>query len=84
MVPWSISPDGRRLAFHQLNPATGFDLWTVSIQSSADGLSLGTPDVFLQTPAFETYPSFSPDAKWISYASNESGMWEVYVRQFVV
>jgi serine/threonine-protein kinase len=82
VVPWSISPDGRRLAFHQLNPATGFDLWTVSIQSSADGVTVGTPEVFLQTPAFETYPSFSPDGKWISYASNESGTWEVYVRQF--
>jgi serine/threonine-protein kinase len=81
-VPWSISPDGHRLAFHQLNPATGFDLWTVSIQSSAGGFTAGTPEVFLQTPAFETYPSFSPDGKWISYASNESGVWEVYVRQF--
>lgn len=81
-IPRSISPDGRRLAFHQLNPVTGFDLWTVPIQSSADGITAGTPEPYLQTPAFETYPSFSPDGKWISYASNESGAWEVYVRAF--
>lgn len=81
-VPWSISPDGRRLAFHQLSSATGFDLWTVPIQSSAHGITAGKPEIFLQTRALETYPSFSPDGKWISYASNESGSWEVYVRHF--
>ena len=81
-VPWSLSADGRRLAFHQLSPKTGFDLWTVSLQSSATGLTVGAPEPFLQTSAFETYPSFSPDGKWISYASNESGSWQVYVRTF--
>jgi serine/threonine-protein kinase len=54
----------------------------VPIQSSRNGLVAGVPVLFLQTPAFETYPAFSPDGKWISYASNESGTWEVYVRQF--
>jgi serine/threonine-protein kinase len=81
-IPWSVSPDGRRIAFHELDPASGFDLWTVPIQSSPSGLTAGKPEIFLQTPAFETYPSFSPDGNWISYASNESGEWEVYVRQF--
>jgi WD40-like Beta Propeller Repeat len=27
--------------------------------------------------------SFSPDGRWIAYASNESGLDEVYVRPFV-
>ena len=40
------------------------------------------PQPFLQTRAFEVYPSFSPDGRWITYASNESGAWEVYVRRF--
>jgi len=81
-IPWSFSPDGRRLAFHRLSPATGFDLWTVIVRSSETGLTAESPEPFLQTPAFETYPSFSPDGKWISYASNDSGNWEVYVRRF--
>jgi len=81
-IPWSISPDGHRLAFHQFNATTGFDLWTVPIQVSEKGLTAGPPELFLQTRAFETYPSFSPDRKWISYASNESGSWQVYVRAF--
>jgi serine/threonine-protein kinase len=81
-VPWSISPDGNRLAYHQLSRATGYDLWTVPIHSSETGITAGKPEVFLQTAAYETYPSVSPDGKWIAYGSNESGSWEVYVRAF--
>jgi Tol biopolymer transport system component len=40
------------------------------------------PFTFLRTPAAEDYPRFSPDGKWIAYASNESGQTEVYVRPF--
>ena len=81
-VPWSLSPDGSRLAYHELNPVTGFDLWTVPIQVSKTGVTAGKPEPFLRTAAYETYPSFSPDGKWIAYGSNESGSWEVYVRPF--
>jgi eukaryotic-like serine/threonine-protein kinase len=81
-VPWSISPDGSRLAYHELNPATGFDLWTVAISATPEGLELGAADPFLRTSAFEVYPSFSPDGRWLAYASNESGGFEVYVRRF--
>lgn len=81
-VPWSFSPNGSRLAFHKLSPTTGFDLWTVPIHSSESGVTVGKPEPFLQTVAYETYPSFSPDGKWIAYGSNESGSWEVYVRAF--
>ena len=42
----------------------------------------GKPEPFLQTPAYETYPAFSPDGKWIAYGSNESISWQVYVRAF--
>ena len=37
----------------------------------------------LVTPAFqEIEPTLSPDGKWLAYASNESGRFEVYVRPF--
>jgi Tol biopolymer transport system component len=81
-APWSLSSDGSRLAYHEMNPATGFDLWTVPIKVSDTGVSAGKPEPFLRTPAFETYPAFSPDGKWVAYGSNESGSWEVYVRAF--
>jgi eukaryotic-like serine/threonine-protein kinase len=81
-VPWSFSPDGGRLAYHQMGADTGFDLWTVPIESGPDGVRTGEPEPFRRTGSFETYPTFSPDGRWIAYGSNESGVWEVYVRAF--
>lgn len=81
-TPWSVAPDGRWLSYFDRNPETGFDLWTVPVTQHNTGLELGTPEPFLKTEAFEVYPSFSPDGRWIAYASNESGAWEVYVRRF--
>jgi serine/threonine-protein kinase len=81
-TPWSVASDGRRLAYHERSPDTGFDLWTAAIAASDDSLKLGAAEPFLRTPAFEVYPSFSPDGRWIAYASNESGAWEIYVRRF--
>lgn len=81
-MPGSFSPDGKTLVYAQYDQRRGFDLWTLPVQRSREGLAAGTPSPFLQTPAFETHPSLSPDGKWISYASNESGVWEVYVRAF--
>ena len=46
------------------------------------GLRAGKPEVFLQTPADERSPSFSPDGRWMAYASDESGTYQVYVRAF--
>ena len=65
-----------------MNQSTGFDLWTVPIRESSGRLTVGNAEPFLRTPAFETYPTFSPDGGWIAYGSNESGTWEVYVRRF--
>jgi Tol biopolymer transport system component len=81
-VPWSFTPDGKRLAFMELSSGTGYDLWTVLLESDSAGLRAGKPEVFLQTPAMEMYPSFSPDGRWMAYASNESGTFQVYVRAF--
>ena len=37
---------------------------------------------YLQTQFSETEPQFSPDGKWISYTSDESGQAEIYLRAF--
>jgi serine/threonine-protein kinase len=81
-TPWSIRPDGQRLAYYERSPETGFDLWTVPILRADKGPSLGRPEPFLRTRAFEVYPSFSLDGRWMAYASNESGIFEIYVRRF--
>jgi serine/threonine protein kinase/Tol biopolymer transport system component len=81
--PWSFAPDGKRLAFIEQSPDGGrFHLWTVPLESDSGGLRAGKPEVFLQTQADERSPSVSPDGRWIAYASDESGTFQVYVRAF--
>jgi Tol biopolymer transport system component/tRNA A-37 threonylcarbamoyl transferase component Bud32 len=79
--PWSFAPDGKRLAF--IDSSSGvFQLWTMPLESDSTGLQPGKPEIFLQTPADERAPSFSPDGRWMAYASTESGTFQVYVRAF--
>ena len=52
------------------------DLWVLPL----DGERKQVP--FLQTEFDEVLGQFSPDGKWIAYASNETGRYEVYVRSF--
>jgi Tol biopolymer transport system component len=82
LVPFSFTPDGKRLVYNEVNPVTAYDIWTVPIESDGAGLRAGKPESFLQTPADERNPTFSPDGRWLAYASNESGTYEVYVRAF--
>jgi hypothetical protein len=42
-----------------------------------------TTTPLMADPSFaELYPALSPDGRWLAYASNESGHFEVYVRPF--
>jgi serine/threonine-protein kinase len=81
-LPWSFTPDGKRLAFQEQDLKTSYDLWTVPLVSDSTGLRAGKPEVFLQTSADERDPSFSPDGRWMAYASDESGTMQVCVRAF--
>jgi Tol biopolymer transport system component len=38
--------------------------------------------LFLKGPSVLRNGQFSPDGKWVAYASNESGKWEIYVTSF--
>jgi Tol biopolymer transport system component len=83
VLPNSFSPDGKRLAYFGPNPETGADIWTLPIDGSdSDHPTAGKPEPFLRTAANELFPAFSPDGRWMAYASDESGELEVYVRPF--
>jgi eukaryotic-like serine/threonine-protein kinase len=74
-VPGSWTPDGQVLTFMEINPNTGYDIYTLSLKD-------GKPQPFMQTSALETAPRFSPDGHFIAYNSDESGRTEVYVRPY--
>jgi serine/threonine-protein kinase len=74
--PGSWSPVAEILAFTEADPETGYNLMTVDLHGDRQ------PHVFLQTPANEYGPTFSPDGRWLAYGSDESGRQEIYVRPF--
>jgi len=82
IAPWSLPINGKRLAFQEPALATGYDLWTIPLGTSDGGLRAGKPEIFLQTQFNERQPFFSPDGRWLAYASDESGVYQVYVRAF--
>jgi serine/threonine-protein kinase len=80
--PGSFSPDGRRLAYVQLNADGNGEIWTAPVEGERDHLRLGKPEVFLRATFSATDPAFSPDGHWLAYSSDESGTSELYVRPF--
>jgi eukaryotic-like serine/threonine-protein kinase len=71
------SPDGR---FVLVKPAdkrsAGGDVWVMPVADPAARFA------FVATSFAEYHAQFSPDGRWVSYVSNESGRDEVYVTAF--
>ena len=74
MNPYSISPDGRYIAYHDQS-AEG-DVSFLALDGSSG------PEPLFESASIEGDPVFSPDGRWISYDADDSGDWEVYVRPF--
>ena len=81
-TPTSFSPDGSFLLITRTDhtdtsPAnTGPDIFVLPLGGEKK------PHPFLQTESWEGSARFSPDGRWVSYRSTESGRFEVYVRPF--
>jgi Tol biopolymer transport system component len=74
----SWSRDGKFLLY-STSPSVVFseeDVWVLPMQGDH------TPYPFLQTRFDESGAKFSPDGRWVAYYSNETGRYEVYVREF--
>jgi eukaryotic-like serine/threonine-protein kinase len=88
-APQSFSPDGKRLVLGEANPKTANDLLLLQIDGtprreppSTSGNAIGNIHPLIQTTFQETAGEVSPDGRWLTYYSNESGRNEVYVRPF--
>jgi eukaryotic-like serine/threonine-protein kinase len=68
--PSDWSRDGKFILYNR-----GPELWYLILPEMKSA-------AFLKTPSTLKNAHYSPDGKWVAYASNESGKWEVYVTSF--
>jgi eukaryotic-like serine/threonine-protein kinase len=67
-----LSPDGKQVAFNQVDPQTGnLDVWLLD-------LARGEPRRFTFDPALDVIPRWSPDGKQIIFQSNRDGPFNIY------
>ena len=76
-LDWSV--DGRYLVYIEANPETRSDIRYIELGTDSEA---GEPITFLGSPADEQSPKFSHDGRFLAYASDESGSYEIYVRPF--
>ena len=70
------SPDGRFLLFRASDATTNLELWTLPVGGD------GKPVPFRRASYGLSHGQFSPDGKWIAFASNETGRTEIQVTPF--
>jgi Tol biopolymer transport system component len=75
--PTTWTPDGKTLIYHRNDHPES--AWDVMALEPTEG---GEPRVLLGTRFYEMLADLSPDGRWIAYASDESGGFEVYVRSY--
>jgi len=76
--PDAVSPDGKYLLLETDNgAATKYDVEVVPLDGDDR-----TPIPIVASQFTETHAQFSPDGRWVSYVSDESGRAEVYIRGF--
>jgi serine/threonine-protein kinase len=82
---FSISPDGRTLAFIRTGKDRGHEIWMLPLDlNDPDHPKPGKPEPFVREPSSQVDPAFSPDGRWIAYVStNGAGLGgQVTVRPF--
>ena len=71
---WSL--DGRFILYRAFDATTNLELWALPVGGDRK------PIPFIKAPFGVSHGQFSPDGRWVAYASNESGKWEIYVSSF--
>ncbi len=74
--PMDWTPDGKFLAFLQVESTAGPDIWLLPTGGDRK------PFPLINTRFVEAGGKFSPDGKWLLYTSDESGQFENYVVPF--
>jgi Tol biopolymer transport system component len=76
-APTGWSHDGHFVLYGRSTCGTACsDVWALPLTGDRK------PFPFIHSPFAETNAAFSPDGRWVAYASNESGRTELYVTSF--
>ena len=70
---WDWSRDGRLLLIGRRSADTQDDLWLIAPREEA------TAEPYATTAFNQTFGVFSPDGRFVAYASDESGKFDIYV-----
>ena len=73
-LPCDWSSDGRFIIYSEQDKATGYDLWKLLLAGDRKPVPL------VRSQSNEYCGALSPNGRWIAYASDESGIVEIYVR----
>jgi serine/threonine protein kinase len=70
---WAVSDDGQTLLYSTLGEGTSYDLWACSLDGE------GEPRLLKRSAKEDGAARFSPDVRWISFWSRETGTGQVYL-----
>ncbi len=78
-VPVSWSHDGRYIVFSRFKPAgqSGVDTWVLDLSGAEPKAS-----PFMESPFDKAQARISPDGRWLAYATNDSGTYQIVVQSF--
>jgi serine/threonine protein kinase len=74
--PDQVSADGKWILYFAVTSGGNQDIYVLSTTGDSK------PQVLVQTPFPDVEPQFSPDVRWLAYASSENGRYEIYVQAF--
>jgi serine/threonine protein kinase len=77
--PDSWSPDGKFLLYHTFQGPQGIHIWVLPMTVSNAPV---VPQRLLNANGSDLYGQFSPDGRWVLYASKESQDYEIYIAPF--
>ena len=76
LLPAAVTADGVSLLYSKVARDGGSDILLRPLKGKGDAR------VLIGTPADDRYAQLSPDGRWLAWASDESGRYEVYVAPF--
>ena len=81
-IAHTFAPDGG-VVYARQSEGGGDDIWLAPLEAGPPAtLDEQAAVTIIETVDHELFPKVSPDGNWITYTSNRSGRWEIYVAPF--